>query len=266
MATVNKFRQMYARQHRRYEREALKVLFQVFKEWGEAIQWDIMTEFNYKAVVELNVENSLMYNAYIKIYTGIGLEHGDKIGKSINVQLKEFTFASFSRVFQETILSWIRLNVAQNITNVTQTYKDYVNGIITSGLANGETIQEIAIRLQRITQKRNFYRWQAERIARTETTTASNHGASVASGVSGFVMQKVWISTLDARTRRPPKSEYNHLIMDEVRVGQNDRFNVQGDLLRYPADPNGQPENIINCRCTVAIVPARDAEGDLIAV
>jgi uncharacterized protein with gpF-like domain len=257
---------MYARQHRRYEREALRVLFKVFKEWGEAIQWDIMTEFNYKALVEINVENSLISAAYIKIYTAIGLEHGEKIGKSINVQLKEFTSESFSRVFEENILLWIRLNVAQNITNVSDTYKAYVNGIITSGLANGESIREIADRMERTTKKRNFYRWQAERIARTETTTASNHGASVASGVSGFLMQKVWISTLDGRTRRPPQDEYNHVIMDEVRVGENDRFNVQGDLLRYPADPNGQPANIINCRCTVAIVPARDEQGDLIAV
>ena len=36
------------------------------------------------------------------------------------------------------------------------------------------------------------------------------------------------------------------------------------DELAYPGDPKGRAGNVINCRCTVGIIPKRDASGSLI--
>jgi uncharacterized protein with gpF-like domain len=61
----------------------------------------------------------------------------------------------------------------------------------------------------------------------------------------GIILQKRWISTHDSRTRN------THLALDKVTVDQNEAF---GNGLMYPGDPNGRPEEVYNCRCTLAAV------------
>jgi hypothetical protein len=41
-------------------------------------------------------------------------------------------------------------------------------------------------------------------------------------------------------------------------VGVDETFSVGGEDLEYPGDPNGSPENVIQCRCTVAPVAPDD--------
>ena len=79
-----------------------------------------------------------------------------------------------------------------------------------------------------------------------------------AGGVSGFAMQKEWISALDSRTRD------DHAGSNGQRRPENTAFNVGGEKLMYPGDPAGSAGNVINCRCTVAMIPARDNAGNLI--
>jgi len=52
--------------------------------------------------------------------------------------------------------------------------------------------------------------------------------------------------------------------MNGKRVGYNEKFNVSGQEMEYPGDPNASAGNVVNCRCTVAVVPKRDSNGDLI--
>jgi hypothetical protein len=54
---------------------------------------------------------------------------------------------------------------------------------------------------------------------------------------------KTWIAILDSKTRS------SHAAADSQQVGINDRFDVGGESLKYPRDPNGSAGNIINCRC-----------------
>lgn len=54
---------------------------------------------------------------------------------------------------------------------------------------------------------------------------------------------KTWIAILDSKTRS------SHAAADSQQVGINDSFNVGGEFLKYPRDPNGSGANIINCRC-----------------
>mgnify|MGYP001804312122 CR=1 FL=1 len=52
--------------------------------------------------------------------------------------------------------------------------------------------------------------------------------------------------------------------MDGVRVGKDEDFDVQGEKLAYPGDPKGSAANVINCRCTVAVVPRRNSNGEIV--
>jgi uncharacterized protein with gpF-like domain len=206
----------------------------------------------------------LMDEAYVEIYTKVGLTHGRRVGASINTQLKNFTFDTFSSVFKRDLISWLIQNGSRRIVTVRQSYLEYINQIITTKLADGKSMSEIATELQKLVKSRGFYRWQALRIARTETTTAANYAAAQAGNTSGFVMEKMWISALDNRTRRPPNSHFDHYDMNQKRVGQREKFYVSGDNMAFPGSPEGQKGNVINCRCTVAIVPKRNSQGDLI--
>jgi len=117
--------------------------------------------------------------------------------------------------------------------------------------------------MTKLIKSRNFYRWQALRIARTETTAASNYAATVSSSVSGVLMDKVWISALDERTRQ---GKFNHLEMNQKRVPLDKPFNVSGEKLMFPGDPKGSGGNVINCRCSVAQVVRRDADGNIMRI
>lgn len=59
----------------------------------------------------------------------------------------------------------------------------------------------------------------------------------------GFDIIKIWVSILDEKTR-----EW-HAQADGQKVPKEQPFNVGGEALMFPRDPNGSPSNIINCRC-----------------
>jgi len=90
--------------------------------------------------------------------------------------------------------------------------------------------------------------WRARRIAQTEVIAAGNFGsvtAIEAMNSDGLQVKKQWQAIPGAKTERHFPS------MDgQVRaIGQP--FDVFGEAMQYPGDPNGSAENVINCRCSV---------------
>ena len=260
------YRNKWDRYSRQYERNAIKILTPVFKEWGNSVSWENLTEANYESQVNLSVSNQLMSDAYMRIYRETGSVHGARVGKSINTQLKNFTLSNFNTLFESQIRAFFVRYGIERVVTVTDTYKASIVKLLKNRIESGLTIVEAAREVQKIVGKSKFYRWQAMRIARTETTASANFGAIQSGEVSGFVMEKEWISALDNRTRTSPPDSYDHRNMNGKRVGANEKFNVSGQMMDYPGDPNGSAGNVINCRCTVAVVPARDSNGDLIPV
>jgi HK97 family phage portal protein len=90
--------------------------------------------------------------------------------------------------------------------------------------------------------------WRAERIARTETTAALNMGYEESLKATG-VRRKMWVTAHDERVRE------SHQQMEGEIVDLDDYFVLpSGARLRFPCDPEGQPEEVINCRCTIVPV------------
>lgn len=109
--------------------------------------------------------------------------------------------------------------------------------------------------------------YQAERIVRTEATNAANQGIlQSATDIFGKnMLQKEWVASGDSRTRsfsRGDKAE--HLGMDGTVVDYDQRFSVPYsggiDLMMHPGDPSAHAVNVINCRCSIAVIPKEDAE------
>lgn len=88
----------------------------------------------------------------------------------------------------------------------------------------------------------------AERNARTATISSSNAGSHSAYEDADSVVAEEWLTAVDGREREA------HGGVDGQIVAVESLFLVGGEELRYPGDPQGSPENIINCRCTVVPV------------
>jgi len=88
-------------------------------------------------------------------------------------------------------------------------------------------------------------------IARTETHTASQSASYEAAKATGINVKKRW----SAAGQQGDRTRKTHEAADGQTVGIDDFFDVGGEAMLYPGDPDGSAENVINCRCINLIVP-----------
>ena len=265
---IRQYRKQWLKWHDGYERTARIIFQSTFKQIAKDIPFQKMTEGTYKAYLETHVSKEKIFDSYVKVYSEVGTKHGKRVGVQINKQInqKNFSVDGFLNEFQRTLIDFLVTNEGSRITSVRRSYVKFLTQIMSKGIEEGKTISMISTDMTKLIKSRNFYRWQALRIARTETTAASNYAATVSSSVSGVLMDKVWVSALDARTRRPPESKFDHYNMNQIKVPLDKPFNVSGENLMFPGDPNGSGSNVVNCRCSVAQVVRRDANGNIMRI
>lgn len=78
----------------------------------------------------------------------------------------------------------------------------------------------------------------------------------------GLAAFKVWLTVQDDRVRP------DHDDADGQAVDAGDFFEVGGEALAFPRDPDGSPEETMNCRCYVGWADSLDAaeSGDFVAL
>jgi SPP1 gp7 family putative phage head morphogenesis protein len=200
-----------------------------------------------------------MAQALKQVYIEAGTQWGwywfkrFKTAKSIDIEFYNDLVTFIEQYFQSNLLT----EAVLPIDNYT---RQIIQQIITRGIQNGDGYIKIAERLR----DAQIPRIRAERIVRTETAKAANVGAVQGAKKSGLVMDKVWISAQDNRTRRIPRDKTDHLHMNGVTVAMDEPFIVSGEPMMQPAQPKASAANVINCRCTVGFEPRRDANGRLI--
>lgn len=130
--------------------------------------------------------------------------------------------------------------------------RKHIANAITQGVLQGESIPQIAKRLQSVAQMGQV---AAIRNARTATTGAENAGRLSSykqATAMGINMQQQWVATLDGRTR------HSHRQLDGERIKVGDKWHHYkfSNGCMYPGDPDGPPHEVYNCRCTlIAILP-----------
>ena len=120
-----------------------------------------------------------------------------------------------------------------------------INAETLQGIIQGESMGKIAKRIRNV-QEMN--RTQAIRSARTIVTGAENKGRQdsyARAEADGIILQKEWLATNDNRTR------HSHILLDGDIVDQNKEFD---NGLMFPGDPNGEPSEVYNCRCSMTAV------------
>lgn len=129
--------------------------------------------------------------------------------------------------------------LGKKILQVSTTTIDQVRGI--AQRFDGEDINTIANQISTIGAALAGYRSMT--IARTETHSIANWSSDEVAKATGDNIEKQWAATIDDRTRD------DHADVDGEVVKMGGMFEVGGEELEYPGDPNGSAENVIQCRC-----------------
>ncbi len=144
------------------------------------------------------------------------------------------------------VLGWLANFAAQRVVDVVTTTKRRIRDAITAGTAAGETVSELADRLDdlyldEIIPNRSMV------IARTEVGHATNFAQHAMAVDADVPMVKDWMSLRDDRVRD------DHAEADGQTVPIDEPFEVGGDQLMFPGDTSlgAGPEELINCRCSV---------------
>lgn len=232
----------------RQEVQAYRIVRRNIIKIVNAIPFNNMSKLTYEFLIYSNVTESQIKEMYKEIYTTLGNPQYKRIKRSIKADI----------TFESIIQAWINSNLGYRIVSVHQTLIDSIIAVIAKGYEDNISVADITRNLQ---NKFGWYKAQALRIARTETTTATNYATVVAAQNSDFVLEKTWISVQDNRTRRPPKSVYDHLDMNGVKVALNQPFFTSGEEIMYPGDPSAKAGNVINCRCKVVFTVKEDENG-----
>ena len=115
---------------------------------------------------------------------------------------------------------------------------------ITRGIIQGYSYDKTA---RAVKERLNIGASKAIRIVQTETHRAQSQGTQTSfknAAVEGLIFKRVWVSTLDGRTRD------RHRSLDGQKVDHDQPFKMSGMEAMYPGG-FGTPEMDINCRCTV---------------
>lgn len=183
----------------------------------------------------------------------------------------QYTGASFTaynadalRILQEEdpdLIPWDRAALNESVD--LQWNRAHIQNAVMQGILQGDSITELTSRIQRVVDMDNN---TATRTARTSYTSVQNQArreATQRARDNGYNMTETWYSVLQDNTRD------THLLLNGTHPNAEGLFGdgiiASGHLLRWPGDPQGDPEQIYNCQCRVSsyldgVDHSRDAE------
>lgn len=119
-------------------------------------------------------------------------------------------------------------------------YNKKLQSSVMQGILQGESIPEIANRIQDSTYANHRKAIMYARTAMTGAENAGHEDAYKRAVGKGIKMRQTWLATLDGRTR------HEHRILDGETVDVGQKFS---NGLEFPGDPKGEPSQVYNCRC-----------------
>jgi hypothetical protein len=147
--------------------------------------------------------------------------------------------------------------VGQRVTSVTKTIGNRIKQSLLESSQQFVSMRKTIAKLRRDVDD-PYVRSRAELIARTEVTYVSNlaqeQAATEIAAEVGIDLMKVWIRTIDNRTR---DTHYN---APREAIKADEKFKIGGKKMDKPGDPAGGLREVINCRCVVSYLPADDHE------
>ena len=191
------------------------------------------------------IKDKLRYNNNVQTSLNKYLNNNPSNNELImDVALTDLLTYEIDQAIIEYMSNEVFVASERTMNRVTQEVYD----IIKESYANrGEGIDVVTQDIQN--KFTNLRKFEAQRIARTETLKAQGHATYKRLVNNPNVLYYQWISTHDKRTRP------SHRLIDG-EITYADGSGVFSNGLRFPGDTNGAIEEWINCRCDlVAYVP-----------
>lgn len=184
--------------------------------------------------------NGKLPEVYALNYNAVGGDISGKV-KGYSFDLVDASTVKTLATKDETLLPYKTVDGKKDVRWNTKA----VNSEILQGILQGESIPDISKRLTHVTEMNLA---SAIRNARTSTTSAENRGRMDSfhrAEDMGIRIVKIWMATNDERTRE------EHLELDGQEREIDEPFeNSLGEIM-YPGDPDADPANVYNCRCTM---------------
>lgn len=241
-----------------YERKAYRIVQKHIKSILNNIPFNNASLATYEYIIQANITEKQIKDMFVEIYSTIGVNYGNRINKELERTKKAHVL--FNEYLLNEILVFLSNQGGEKVKSVHDTLIEEVIKGIKAQLGENATVIDLQNAIYSIVSKSQaFYKWQALRIARTETTFASGFAAMKTAQQSDLVLTKTWISAVDNRTRQ------DHLSENGQSVDLEANFIISSGIeMSYPGDPKAPANEVINCRCTIGFTPKRDANGDLI--
>lgn len=232
-----------------------KITEKQYKKWRRdklllSDQWKQMEEALYKDFLKKDKIAKQLINIHQKDIFATNINFGTfEIEKGLNVD------TSFTLYSKETVARLLidnpdllpdpteSLKDKIKLGKIRQWNKQQLRAAALKGILMGESIPDLAERIAVEVGIKN--RNIAIRVARTLTTGAQNAGRITAYSRAesmGLKVKKQWLSAIDSRTRA------SHIEMNGKTADIEGKFS---NGLKFPGDPNGRPEEVYNCRCTL---------------
>lgn len=167
-----------------------------------------------------------------------------KRGQAIPINRQAYNRAS--NEFIANRLNTVLPDMSQTMkNNLNRSLRKSFDEVTKRGLTGKKAEDFIRKEISKTLGKKNLGR--AMNIARTETTALSNWAQTESAKQTGLLLEKEWVSVRDGNVRD------SHLLLDGVRVGQDQPFKVSGFNMFYCGDSSkGAPPRLVcNCRCSL---------------
>jgi hypothetical protein len=267
MASSVKYHKTYLKLHKEYEAYAYPIIKKALDEQTGVVA-DFVNEDNFDDIelyIQFLVQQKPLYDGLEQIYTKVGVSAAtfsyDYIRNSVPKTKKDFIIDFFNAVWYEEMVNYFRLIGGTKVSGIDDTTKNIVKNLLANILGQNLSRRDQAKLFEETLNDPSFNRARSLVIARTESTTAANHGINEGARSSDYEVVKFWINTKDKRTR------LSHLAMTQDRIGLNQPFLVldpktnEVTEMMYPGDVAAPAKEVVNCRCVMATEALKDDDG-----
>lgn len=170
--------------------------------------------------------------------------------KMVNPKKKKDILGDIANIFAQRSARWLLTYGYDKIESVNDTIQDKVRRSLASSFEKALSIPDITKNLMK--EMSTWSKFEATRVARTETTAAAGQGSLEGADLSGVTLRKVWIAAFDSRTR------VTHRTADQKTrlsggISLRSDFDIGGDKMQSPGTGSVAKENV-NCRCSIGYV------------
>jgi hypothetical protein len=250
----------FERLHRYYEKRAYRSLIKDFRRILKGIPYDNLSYELSDKVIALNINDAIIKGTLKNVYLEVGLKYGKHVVRDLQSETKALKpFPLFSERFIKFVTDYLLRFGGVKIVSITETLAKSVLSVIREAQEAGLSQSKMINLVRDKVNKPNFYRWQAMRIARTESLFAMNSAKVESFESNAFKVNKIWVQG----GSRHPRAD--HSIMNGTEVPSEQSFTLpNGERAMYPGDNSLSASQTINCSCTIAYKPVRDNNGNLV--